>query len=106
MKHATPLGSESLAQAAVLRGLADALIVSGTATGASPDVESLHTVRAAVNAPLYIGSGLTLENATVLLPLVDGSIVGTTLKEGGQVDAPVDVERVRAMRSRFEGLGC
>ncbi|MFT5476812.1 MAG: membrane complex biogenesis BtpA family protein, partial [Planctomycetota bacterium] len=69
VKHATPMGSESLVQAAqdtLLRGLADALIVSGAATGEAPAGASVRTLRAAVDGPLLLGSGLDLERADEL----------------------------------------
>jgi predicted TIM-barrel enzyme len=36
-------------------------------------------------------------NAAELLVHADGAIVGTSLKRGGHVDQPVDLERVRAL---------
>jgi len=105
VKHATPLGREGLVQAAqdtALRGMADALILSGAATGEAPDLAGLRSVRAAVDAPLFLGSGLDLDCADELLPYLDGAIVGTALKQEGRVDQPVDRRRVDAMRRRFD----
>jgi predicted TIM-barrel enzyme len=34
----------------------------------------------------------------------DGFIVGTSLKEGGRVDAPVDASRVRALADAIAAL--
>jgi membrane complex biogenesis BtpA family protein len=105
VKHAVPLGGGDLAVAARdtwHRGLAAALIVSGTGTGTGVDPADLDTVRAAVpEAPVWIGSGLTLESLPVLGSRCDGAIVGTTLKHGGSVDAPVDAGRVRALRGAW-----
>ncbi len=106
VKHATPLGSESLEEAAdeaFGRGGADALILSGLRTGGAVDLEHLVRVRERLpEAPLWIGSGLTADNAAALLPRVDGAIVGTALKEGGQVLAPVDPARVARLRAAFD----
>ncbi len=106
VKHATPLGGESLAEAAgdtVQRGLADVVIVSGRATGAAPEPDRVRTVRAAVGTkPLLVGSGLDLDNADALLEHADGAVVGTWLKQGGDVARPIDVERVALMRARFD----
>jgi predicted TIM-barrel enzyme len=56
-------------------------------------------VRKAVGRfPIWIGSGLSPDNAAVLWPRCDGAIVGTSIKRGGRVDAPVDPARVRALR--------
>jgi hypothetical protein len=104
VKHASPLGSESLTDAArdaVERGLADAVLVSGARTGEPPAVDALRGVRAAVAAPLLVASGLDESNARVLLPLVDGAIVGSALERGGRAGEPVELERVRRLRALF-----
>jgi hypothetical protein len=102
VKHATQLGGGSLEDAArdaVERGLADALIVSGPATGASTDPEDVRRVKTAVpNTPVLIGSGFNAETAKALLEFADGAIVGTSSKKDGIVSNPVDEERVRALR--------
>lgn len=101
VKHATPLAPltpEDATEDTVKRGLADGVIVTGRATGAPVDAGLLAAVgRAAGSAPVYIGSGLTVEAASVLAPLCDGAIVGTAFKRDGQVRAPVDPVRVRAL---------
>jgi len=106
VKHATPLGRESVVEAALdtfQRGLADALVLSGVATGSPPDSAALSGVRKALpSAPLLIGSGLDERNARKLLAHADGAIVGTALKHGGQIGERVDVERVRRMSQFFE----
>jgi uncharacterized protein len=103
VKHARPLVPFEPADAAkdlAQRSGADAMILSGTRTGEPVDVAWLDTVRAAVGRfPIWIGSGLTPDNAAALWPRCDGAIVGTFVKRGGRVAAPVDVERVRAMRA-------
>ena len=101
VKHATPLAplsAEDATEDTVKRGLADGVIVTGRATGAPVDAALLRAVGAAAGeAPVYIGSGLTVEAAPVLAPLCDGAIVGTAFKRGGQVRAPVEVARVKAL---------
>lgn len=101
VKHAAaPAGLEAAdaARDAWHRGLADALIVTGAATGETVAVERLRTVRAAVpEAPVWIGSGLTAENAPTLLPLADGAIVGSALQRDGVAGAGVEAARVRGL---------
>ena len=81
-------------------------MLSGSRTGAATDPAHLVRVREALpRAPLWIGSGLDLANAGEQLPLVDGAIVGTSLKEDGRVERPVDVERVARLREAFERAG-
>ncbi len=102
VKHAVPIGDLGIAEAArdtFHRGLADALIVSGVATGEATDAEDLRRVREACpQAPLLVGSGARLENASELLEFADGLIVASSLKVDGILANPVDQERVRALR--------
>ncbi len=101
VKHAVPLGNWNIAIAArdtVERGLADALIVSGTGTGFAAEVADVESVRRACpSAKILIGSGVTTANARDYLRLADGLIVGTSLKAGGKVSNPVDAKRVAAL---------
>ena len=105
VKHAVPLGGGDLGVAARdtwYRGLASALIVSGTGTGAGVATADLEAVRAAVpEAPVWIGSGLDLASLPTLAPLCDGALVGTALKREGRVEASVDEARVRALRDAW-----
>ncbi len=99
VKHAHALVQEDLdvsARELVGRGLADALIVTGRATGEEPVVGELKSVKQAVgDVPVLVGSGVTPENASGFLELADGAIVGTSLKKDGQTENEVDVSRVR-----------
>jgi hypothetical protein len=107
VKHAAPLVPLSAAAAAAdcaSRGLADGLVVTGAATGAPVDPALLAEVAGAAHGrPVFIGSGLTPDNAAALAPLAHGAIVGTWLKVGGVVTAPVDRDRVRAMAAALAG---
>lgn len=100
VKHARPLSSTSIADAAeevAYRGRADALIVSGAATGKPTDLEDVRAVKAAVpDRPIYIGSGATVENIREILAAADGAIVGTAIKQDGRTTAPVDPDRAAA----------
>ena len=106
VKHAAPLADVDPIQSAKdlrVRGLADVVIVSGIETGAPPSAERLAQLRAAIDAPLLIGSGLCEENCDAFE--ADGAIVGTAIKEGGRVDAPVDRARVERLVARFKRRG-
>jgi hypothetical protein len=101
VKHAAPLAdieAEDATKDCVQRGLADAVIVTGQATGAPVTPEFVERVcDAAGGVPVLVGSGLSPDNAAELLALCDGAIVGTYFKEGGEVHNPVDVDRVRRL---------
>ncbi|PYO01810.1 MAG: phosphorybosylanthranilate isomerase [Candidatus Rokuibacteriota bacterium] len=103
-KHAVPLGPVQLEQEArdlVHRGLADALVVSGKATGEATPLGDVKRVRTVVpDVPVLVGSGVTPDTIAEILTLADGVIVGTSLKRDGDVRNPVDPERVHRLVSR------
>jgi len=100
-KHAVPLAPVEVEQTArdlVHRSLADALVVSGAATGQATPLGEVKRVRSAVpDVPLLIGSGVTAETAAELLSVADGLIVGTSVKRDGDVRQPVDRARVEKL---------
>ncbi len=104
VKHGKSLSHVSItdeAEDAVERGLADALIVSGRATGASASVDEVRLVKALdLRAPVLVGSGVTEANVSDYLEVADGVIVGTSLKEGGRTTSPIDPERARRFMER------
>jgi membrane complex biogenesis BtpA family protein len=100
VKHAEPLSSRDLAQAAeetAYRGRADALIVSGPTTGRPAAIEDLRTVKGSVpDRPVYVGSGADANSVGALLDVADGVIVGSSLKREGRTTDPLDPQRVEA----------
>jgi len=100
VKHATPPAGASLSDAAVdawRRGLADALIVSGTGTGHVTPDEDVRTVSAALpGAPVLIGSGVTAESVAALPPGAAGAIVGTSIMRHGVAGSGIDPDRAAA----------
>ena len=103
VKHAVPLAAGDplqLAKDLRLRGLADAVIVTGAETGSAPDGDRLTRLRDAIDAPLLLGSGLTESNAADYAD-ADGAIVGTSVKVDGRVDAAVDPARVARLVRAF-----
>ena len=111
VKHSAPLtpegySAESFADATE-RGLADAVVASGSGTGAAIDRAALEAVvdereRHGLETPVFVGSGVRPETIGDLLALADGVIVGTALKAAGETTAPVDEERVATLVSRAD----
>lgn len=101
VKHARPLSSPNLTvavQDTIERGLADAIILSGWATGSPPSLEDLELASAAAHGtPVLIGSGADWENIPSLMQAADGVIVSSSLKRQGRREQPIDPIRV----SRF-----
>lgn len=99
VKHAVPLAPRPLAEEAGdlrRRGLADAVIISGPATGEAADPAELTAARAELpDCPLLIGSGAARGNLSRFLPGADGFIVGSSLKSAADTGRHrIDPERV------------
>lgn len=99
VKHSAPLAPRELAEDvadAVGRGRADAVIVTGPATGRPPEAGSLEAARAAAGgAPVLAGSGVTADTVADVLARADGVVVGSALQRDGVAGRPVDPDRVR-----------
>lgn len=84
--------------------LSDGVIVTGLATGVEADVEELKRVRAAVDIPVLVGSGVTLENVDRYLADADALIIGSYFKQGGHLTQGVDFDRVKSFMDRVNRL--
>ncbi|WP_224449955.1 BtpA/SgcQ family protein [Haloprofundus salilacus] len=110
VKHSapvTPREMDEVVAETLDRGLADGVVVSGVGTGEAVDREALGEVVArrdelALDAPVVVGSGTTVENVSDLLDVADGIIIGTALKRGGETTNPVDETRVRELIEAVE----
>ncbi|MGD1858206.1 MAG: photosystem I biogenesis protein BtpA [Leptolyngbyaceae cyanobacterium] len=102
VKHAAPLGAvvtngamTNAVADTIHRGLADAVIISGSVTGQPPTRQDLTDAKAAAGAtPVLVGSGATVDNISKLMHLADGVIVSSSLKRWGQIEQPIDPHRV------------
>ena len=101
VKHSAPVATRRLqdeVEEIISRGGADAVIVTGTATGRETAFEDLRMAKEAAGlAPVFAGSGVCVENVGAVLKIADGVIVGTALKHDGITTNPVDVHRVRPL---------
>jgi membrane complex biogenesis BtpA family protein len=93
-----PVGEE--AQELVERGLADAVLVTGSGTGAAVDTKELKDVTSALDAsghpaPVYLASGVTVENLAKYRSAY-GAIVGSALRRSGRAGEPVDRDLAKA----------
>ncbi len=111
VKHATPPPGLDIRQAAedtVVRGLADAVIVSGAGTGMEPDLQEAGLVRSVIpkGTRLVIGSGAEVGNLAQLVEVADSVIVGSSLKADGKAGSPLDMGRVTTFveAARHHGL--
>lgn len=98
VKHAVPPPGADASQTAadtVERGLADAVIVSGSGTGAEPDIAELRIIKESVpkETRVVIGSGATADNLGAMLEIAGTVIVGSSVKVEGDARQPVDPAR-------------
>jgi membrane complex biogenesis BtpA family protein len=102
VKHASPLGDvpiEIAARDTIERGLADALVISGTGTGEATSLNDVRRVRLACrDSPILVGSGVTEANGASYLECADGVIVGTSVKHDRRVSNAIDGRRVAALK--------
>lgn len=109
VKHSTPppgLDAALAARDTMERGLADAVIVSGSGTGQPVDPDLGKRIREAVpGSRLVIGSGATPENLEDLTSFADTVIVGTSIKVDGDARNPVDPARAAAFRAAAASAG-
>jgi uncharacterized protein len=107
VKHAVPIGAVSLRDAvrdSVERGLADAVIVTGGATGAAATREDVVVAASATSVPVLVGSGVSAVNAGKFIPPAAGVIVGSSLKSSDDLASPVEIERVKHLRAVLDAM--
>jgi len=107
VKHAAPLASRSLEEEARdlrERGLADAVLLTGSGTGRPADQQQARTLREVLpETPLLVASGVEAATAMHWASMVDGAIVGSELMRGGKAGNPVDPDRARALIQAWTG---
>ncbi len=84
------------AKAAVFCG-ADGVVVTGSATGEPTSPADVAAVAEAIDQAVFVGSGVTPDNAAAFAGAADALIVGSYLKRDGCWENPVDVKHVAAM---------
>ncbi len=106
VKHSASLGAprDLAVETAdlVKRALADAVLVTGEATGASVVLARLAAVREASDGkPVLVASGATIATLPALAKHAHGVIVGSALRAAGKAGAPLEEKRVRDFARAF-----
>jgi len=76
--------------------LADAVIVTGQATGLATPLKDVQAVKEVIDLPVLVGSGATVKNIQSVLETASGVIVGSAFKESGYVYNEVSPAAVKA----------
>jgi hypothetical protein len=103
VKHSSPLGPRPIGEEAhdlAERGLADAVLVTGSGTGRGADRKDLDAVLAAVRAPVLVASGVTVETLADVRA-AHGVIVGSCLRASGRAGDPIDLAIARRFADAF-----
>jgi len=105
VKHSAALSPRSIAEEAHdlhARGLADAVLVTGSGTGRGVALADLEAVTSALGpeAKVLVASGVTIATLPDL-GRAYGVIVGTCLRRSGRAGDPVDGELARAFAAAF-----
>jgi membrane complex biogenesis BtpA family protein len=82
----------------------DAIIVTGFDTGMPPTVDKVLACKKKVSLPIFLGSGVTTNNAVELLAAADGAIVGSYFKMNGNWKNEIDPQRVNHFMREVEKL--
>ncbi len=99
VKHATPLGDFTLEEAAtnvLNREGADAVILSGRATGRLIELSKLKNFVRSTKIKPILGSGLTSKNLSEVFPYISGAIVGSSIKVT-DISSPIDSKKAEAL---------
>ncbi len=105
VKHSAPLAERPIEDEVadtIHRGRADAVIASGSGTGQTTALGEIRRFRqAAAETPVFVGSGVNIENVSQVIDHADGIIIGSALKKSGDVSQPVDRSIVREFMKAF-----
>lgn len=82
---------------------ADAIIVTGTGSGFASPIEVIDTVKKHVKIPVIAGSGIDTQNVSTQMNIVDGAIIGSSLKENKDLSKPIKRELVDDLLKAYRG---
>ena len=82
---------------------ADAVVVTGSATGKPTSLEDLAAAKSGGPLPVVVGSGADAATASKLLGVADAIIVGSSIKRDGHWANPIDPARAKAFVDRARG---
>ena len=74
-------------------------------TGQAVETSDLRAVKAVLgDTPVFANTGVNIDNASDILAVGDGCIIGTHFKQGGDTWKPVDGDRVKRFMDKVGKL--
>ena len=108
IKHGYPLSQRPIGESAQdleHRGMADAILVTGKATGAQTSADDVKEVKMAVHkTPVIVASGVDEVNVASYKDYADGVILGTRIKKDNNTEAPTDPEKVKSFMKAVKAV--
>lgn len=105
VKHSRQIAFRSLGdELAALEPHCDGIIVSGHVTGRPTRLSDLTLAKTRCEKPVFVGTGVTLENVAEYFEEADGFIVGSHFKESGDTGNRVNAARAQAFMDRVHEL--
>lgn len=114
-EFASALGTRSVAlraRSVAISSLVNAILISGLTAGSGASLTELKEAKEAVRdtVPVLANTGVRADTVAEYLKVVDGVIVGSSLKQGGYTWNPVEPARVslfmKAARGSITGPSC
>ncbi len=102
VKHSNPLGNRTVIEDVKdlsIRGMADAIIITGTQTGGQADPAEIMKANENTSLPLLVGSGITDMNLKKYFKLANGFVVGSFFKKDGKAINAIEEERISRLTS-------
>ena len=82
---------------------ADAIIITGAAIGEETPIDIVKRTKKVSSLPVIVASGLNTKNAYEQLKIVEGAIVGTNLKENGDIRNLVSLKLTKQLIKAANG---
>lgn len=82
---------------------ADAVIVTGVGSGFETPIDAIKMVKKHVKIPVIAGSGIDTKNVSTQMALVDGAIVGSSLKIDKNLQNPINRVLVDDLMKAYRG---
>lgn len=107
-EFASPVGRRSIAeiaQSVAFSSLPDAICVSGPMTGSPVASSELQQVTGLLqDVPVFVNTGVRIDNVGKYLAIADGAIIGTAFKVEGKTFNAVDAKRARELMATVKSL--